>query len=207
MAVWRTRSCGSCSPELDDRGRDGRPLQAARDAAVLSRPGEARGWFARPAAILLGLGIGAVLFVVLFPWFPGGAGMREGDASAWTLSAPRDLSYESLVLTEAAREEAASAIADVQRRDDSIAELQIAELTRQLALIGEARADVLSASARESRIRAATGGELSDEAVTLLGEIPDTDFRTLGDEARDILGRVLSGSIAALGVEAARDQA
>jgi len=55
---------------------------------VLSRPTEARGWFARPAAILLGLGIGAVLFVVLFPWFPGGAGMREGDASPWTLSAP-----------------------------------------------------------------------------------------------------------------------
>ena len=173
---------------------------------MLSRPAEATGWFARPAAILLGLGIGAVLFVVLFPWFPGGAGMREGDASPWTLSAPRDLSYESVVLTGAAREEAAGAIADVLRRDDSIAELQIAELTRQLMLIEEARANVLSSSARESRIRAATGGELSDEAVTLLGEIPDTDFRTLGDEARDILGRVLSGSVASAGVEAARDQ-
>ncbi len=174
---------------------------------MLSRPTEARGWFARPAAILLGLGIGAVLFVVLFPWFPGGAGMREGDASPWTLSAPRDLSYESLVLTEAAREEAAGAVADVQRRDDSIAEIQIAELTRRLVLIEEARAGVLSASARESRIRAATGGELSDKAVMLLGEIPDTDFRTLGDEARDILGRLLSGSIAAAGVDAAREQA
>ncbi len=173
---------------------------------MLSRPAEARGWFARPAAILLGLVIGAVLFSVLFPWFPGGAGMRAGDASPWTLSAPRDLSYESLVLTGAAREEAAEAVADVRRRDDSIAEIQIAELTRQIDLIEEARAAVLSASARESRIRAATGGELSDQAVTLLGEIPDTDFRTLGDEARDILGRVLSGSIAAVGVVSAREQ-
>ena len=77
---------------------------------MLSRPAEARGWFARPAAILLGLVIGAVLFAVLFPWFPGGAGMREGDASSWTLSAPRDLSYESLVLTDAGREEAAEAV-------------------------------------------------------------------------------------------------
>ena len=174
---------------------------------MLSRPGEARGWFARPAAIVLGLLIGAALFAVLFPWFPGGAGMREGDASPWTLSAPRDLSYESVVLTEVAREQAAEAIPDVQRRDDSIGEVQIAELARQLEAVEEARADILSASARESRIRAATRGELSDEAVTVLGEIPDTDFRTLGDEARDILGRTLSGSIAAAGVETARDRA
>ena len=174
---------------------------------MLSRPGEARGWFARPAAIILGLLIGAALFAVLFPWFPGGAGMREGDASPWTLSAPRDLSYESVVRTEVAREQAAEAIPDVQRRDDSIAEVQIAELARQLEEVEEARADILSASARESRIRAATDGELSDEAVTVLAEIPDTDFRTLGDEARDILGRTLSGSIATAGVEAARDQA
>ena len=174
---------------------------------MLSRPGEARGWFARPAAIVLGLLIGAALFAVLFPWFPGGAGMREGDASPWTLSAPRDLSYESVVLTEVAREQAAEAIPDVQRRDDSIGEVQIAELARQLEAVEEARAEILSASARESRIRAATGGELSDEAVTVLGEIPDTDFRTLGDEARDILGRTLSGSIAAAGVETARDRA
>ena len=174
---------------------------------MLSRPGEARGWFARPAAIVLGLLIGAALFAVLFPWFPGGAGMREGDASPWTLSAPRDLSYESVVLTEVAREQAAEAIPDVQRRDDSIGEVQIAELARQLEEVEEARAEILSASARESRIRAATRGELSDEAVTVLGEIPDTDFRTLGDEARDILGRTLSGSIAAAGVETARDRA
>ncbi len=177
------------------------------ETAVLSRPVEARGWFTQPAAVLLGLLIGGALFGVLFPWFPGGAGMRESDASPWTLSAPRDLSYESVVLTEAARSEAADAIDDVHRRDDSIAEVQIAELARQLELIEEARADVLSASARESRIRSATGGELSDEAVTALGEMPDTDFRTLGDEARDILGRLLSGSIAAAGVEATREQA
>ena len=125
---------------------------------MLNRPGEARGWFARPAAVLLGLVIGAVLFGVLFPWFPGAAGMREGDASRWTLSAPRDLSYESGILTEIARDEAAEAIADVQRRDDSIAETQIAELSRQLAQVERARAATLSDSARESQIRAATGG-------------------------------------------------
>ncbi len=173
---------------------------------MLNRPGEARGWFARPAAVLLGLVIGAVLFGVLFPWFPGAAGMREGDASRWTLSAPRDLSYESGILTEIARDEAAEAIADVQRRDDSIAETQIAELSRQLAQVERARAATLSDSARESQIRAATGGILSDEAVIVLAEIPDTDFRTIGDEARDILGRLLSGSIAAAGVEASREQ-
>ena len=174
---------------------------------MLSRPAEAQGWFARPAAIVLGILVGAVLFGVLFPWFPGGAGMREGDASQWTLSAPRDLSYESVALTEAARNEAAEAIDDVQRRDDSIAGVQIAELARQLELVEEARAAVLSASARESRIRAATDGALTDEAVAVLAEIPDTDFRRLGDEARDILGRVLSGSIAAVGVATARAQA
>lgn len=173
---------------------------------MLSRPVEARGWFARPAAVLLGLVIGGVLFAVLFPWFPGGAGLREGDTSPWTLAAPRDLSYESVILTDGARDGAAEAIEDVLRRDDSIAEVQIVELARQLAIIEEARAEVLSASARESRIRAATGNELSDEAVTVIAEIPDTDFRTLGDEARDILGRLLSGSIAPAGVEAAREQ-
>ena len=77
-----------------------------RVPAALSRPSEGGGWFGRPTAVLLGLLIAAALFAVLFPWFPGGTQLREGDSSPWTLAAPRDLSFDSIVLTQEARDEA-----------------------------------------------------------------------------------------------------
>ena len=174
---------------------------------MLSRPTEASGWYARPTAVLLGLVVTVALFTVLFPWFPGATQLREGDSSPWTLSAPRDVSFDSDVLTQEARTEAAGAVEDVQRRDDSIPMSQLATLERQLAEIDDARQATLSDSARESQIRAATAGALSDRSIEAFAEASDAEFGALGDEARDSLGRVLSGSIAEEGLEEARRQA
>ena len=165
------------------------------------------GWYSRPTAILLGLVIAGALFAVLFPWFPGGTKLREGDTSPWTLTAPRDLSFDSDVLTEAARDEAAAAVEDVTRRDDSIPTRQLAELDRQLAEVEAAREATLADSARESRIRAATGDALSERSIEALADASDAEFQALADEARDALSRVLSRSIAEEGVEDARRDA
>ena len=178
-----------------------------RVPAALSRPSEGGGWFGRPTAVLLGLLIAAALFAVLFPWFPGGTQLREGDSSPWTLAAPRDLSFDSIVLTQEARDEAAAAVDDVQRRDDSIPTRQLTELDRQLEGIDAARQATLSDSARETQIRAASNGALSERSVAAFVDASDAEFNELSAEARDSLGRVLSGSIADDGVEEARRQA
>ena len=167
----------------------------------------AAGWYARPPAVLLGLGVAAALFVVLFPWFPGGAGLREGDASPWTLYAPRDLSFDSAALTGAARDAAAGAVEDALQLDDGIADRQVAELSRQLNAIEASREATLSDSARESRVRAASGGALSAASARYLAELDDAGFGALGPIARTVLLDALAGGVAADGVEAARVRA
>ena len=165
------------------------------------------GWYSRPTAILFGLVIAGTLFAILFPWFPGGTKLREGDTSPWTLTAPRDLSFDSDVLTAAARDEAAAAVEVVTRRDDSIPTRQLAELDRQLSEVEAAREATLADSARESRIRAATADALSERSIEALARASDAEFREMSDEARAALGLVLARSISDGGVEDARRDA
>ena len=76
---------------------------------MLGRPQTHSRWFRRPVATVLGVAVAAGAFAVLFPWFPGGVHLDEGDTAPWSLTAPRDLSFESEVRTDAVREAAARA--------------------------------------------------------------------------------------------------
>ena len=49
------------------------------------------------------------LFAVLFPWFPGGQQLEVGTRVDSDIVAPRDLTYESEVLTAETRDAAANA--------------------------------------------------------------------------------------------------
>ena len=152
--------------------------------------------------------LAALLFAVLFPWFPGGQVLAVGVTTERDILAPRDTTYESTVLTDQLKEERAAEVADVLVLDTDVRDRQLSQLDVILAEIDSVRGDtVLSASARETEIRAIPGTELSQRAA---GTIVASDFaqwRTLSGEARSSLGSTLAGAIGEDEVAAARSRA
>ena len=159
----------------------------------LNRNAETTVWYSRATAVVLALVIAAALTALLFPWYPGGTRLREGEGSPFTLAAPRAISYESDVLTEEARVAAASAVPVKLVFDLSIFRRQLGELDQQLLQIQQARLATLGDAERESRIRAATAGALTQRAIDSFAAASDAEFGALADEARIVLEAVLGG--------------
>ena len=162
---------------------------------VLTGGAQAAGWYSRATAIVLGVIVTAALLAILFPWFPGGTQPREGEGAPFTLTARHALSYESAVLTAQARDEAAAAVPSKLVFEDSIPRRQLAELEQQLTQIEGARAATLSDSERESRIRAATAGALTQRSVEAFAAVSDAEFGALADEAQRLLTELLVESV------------
>ena len=159
----------------------------------LNQSDAATAWYSRLTAVLLGLVIALALSALLFPWYPGGTKLREGEPSPFTLAAPRGISYESDVLTEEARAAAAAAVPAKLVFDLSIFRRQLGELDQQLIQIQEARLATLGDAERESRIRAATAGALTQRAIDTFAAASDAEFGALADEARVVLEAILGG--------------
>lgn len=148
------------------------------------------------------------LFAALFPWSPGGPAFAEGSTAERPIIAPRDVEYESAVLTAQRRQEAVDAVAEVQVLDTDIRDRQLGELDRVLSQIETIRADeALSASARETAIAAIEGTDLSTRAATALSEADDTRWDFMQSEANNALSRTLTGAVGADDVGAARNRA
>ena len=159
-------------------------------------------------ALLFAAALAAALVAALFPWFPGTDAVSEGSLATRTITAPRSATYESAVLTEALREEAAAAVSDVYVLDPGVRDTQLRSLDRQLAMIDAERRDQgLSASARESAIRAIDGVDLSPRAADALGSADDESWQQLASEARNALGRALTGAVSADDLPATRERA
>ena len=162
----------------------------------------------RGGATFFGVLLAVVLFAVLFPWFPGGPTFDAGTAAERDILAPRAVNYESAVLTEQLSEERASEVPDQPVLDTDIRDHQLAELDLVIAEIDAIRGDRgLSASARETAVRAIPGIELSQRAATTIVAAEPAQWRALADEARNALGRTLAGAIAEDEVDAARGTA
>jgi hypothetical protein len=171
----------------------------------LNQSDAATAWYSRLTAVALGLVIALALSALLFPWYPGGTKLREGEPSPFTLAAPRGISYESDVLTQEARAAAAAAVPAKLVFDLSIFRRQLGELDQQLIQIQEARIATLGDAERESRIRAATAGALTQRAIETFAAASDAEFGALADEARVVLEAILGGpEVTAEQVEEAR---
>ncbi|MDA1061505.1 MAG: HDIG domain-containing protein [Chloroflexi bacterium] len=162
---------------------------------MLSGAAQAAGWYSRATAVALGALLSVALFAILFPWFPGGTQPREGAVAPFTLTARHELTFESAVLTAQARDEAAAAVLPKLVFEDSIPRRQLAELDQQLMQIEEARDATLSDSERESRIRAATAGVLTQRAVETFAAVTDAEFEALAGEALRLLAALLAESV------------
>ncbi len=163
--------------------------------------------FGRGGATTFAVLLAVALFGALFPWFPGETRLETGSTAPRTLTAPRDRSYESAVLTAAAREQSAAAVPDVLVHDPGIRDAQLAKLDRQLTAIGRIRADAsLSASAQESELLAIEGVSLSARAAAVIAGVEDGEWAALTAELRSALGRTLAVPVKDDGVAGARQR-
>src|SRR5262245_42002619 len=136
---------------------------------VLSRPPRRVERFGRSTAVGLSVLVALGVFVALFPWYPVGAQLNEGQRVPWTLTAPRALSFDSTVRTEQVRGEAAAAVPDVFVLDPGVRDRELAELGRQFEAIKAIRAEpALAASARESAIRGVPDANLSQHSAQVI---------------------------------------
>ncbi len=161
--------------------------------------------YRRGPALTFGLAVAALLALLLFPWFPGGERLEEGSAVSRALTSPREHSYISEVLTTQRRQEAAAAVEDVWVFDPSVRDRQLGELESELSDITDVRSDdSLSASARESAIRQATEGSLSERGAAAVASATDAEWEALAEQARSVLSRVLSSALDETGLSGAR---
>ncbi|MBM4415316.1 MAG: hypothetical protein FJ035_03465, partial [Chloroflexi bacterium] len=170
-------------------------------------PGARRSRTPRAALLLAGV-VFLLLLAVLFPWYPGGTTLGEGDQAPFALVAPRDVSFDSELRTAQARAEAAAAVTDVLVLDRRVRERQLAQLDQQLSDIARARDDAaLAVPGRKTAIRATGGTLLSPRAATTLAAASASEWELIAVEARSALGRTLSGTLREGELPAARQRA
>ncbi|MBM4410754.1 MAG: HDIG domain-containing protein [Chloroflexi bacterium] len=166
-----------------------------------ARPMRRRSWW-------FGVVVALLLAAALFPVYPGVRPLREGTIVARAIPAPRDLSYESEVRTRAVRKQAADAVPEVVVLDTTVRDRQLADLERALREVDRLRRDAgLSASAKESALRAIPGTTISQEGATALAALSPERWEALTTELRAVLGRTLVGAVAAHEVEQAKTRA
>ncbi len=159
-------------------------------------------------AFALAIFTSVALFAILFPWFPGGQQLAIGTRVDRDILSPRDLTYESDILTTETREAAAAAVQEVLVFDSEIRDKQAGELDRIIAAIAQERADeTKSASARETAVQAIPGADLSPAAASVLISVDADTWATMQAEARDALSRTLTGAVSANELEDARARA
>ena len=161
----------------------------------------------RGPAIAYGVLLTIGLMAALFPWFPGGSRLAEGRIVDRAIVAPRDVEFESPIRTEEVRRQAAAAVPAVLVLDPSVRDRQAAQFNRVITAIEAERRNTVSASARESGIRAIPGTSLSPAAARTLVSMNDDRLKLLAEQAANALGRTLTGTVGASDLDAARARA
>jgi len=169
-----------------------------------SRP---RGGISRAQALIFTVVLALALGLALFPAFPRPLKVREGDVASRTFRAPRDISFQSDVLTEKARQEAAAAVPDSVVFDPSVRTEQLAKLDGVLGEVSGVRGSLaLTPQGKSAELGRIANLNLSQRASSLILGFNEEQWTAVNDEARRVLSDVLSQSIGAETVNSAQDQ-
>lgn len=140
--------------------------------------------------------IAIVVFIALFPVFPGVGSFEIGMVVDKDIMSPKTISYPSEVITEKLRDERASEVSSQLVLDTDIRGDQLLKLDTVLTAIDSIRNDnQLSSSAKETAIRNVSGVILSNRVAASIVEVNDSQWRALQDESKNILGRILAEAI------------
>ena len=161
----------------------------------------------RSQSLLFGAALAVGFVIALFPVFPGQLRVQEGDVASRTIRAPEDISFESSLLTEQARDAAENSVPEVQTFDPSVRTEQLALLAAATDEISNIRGDEGAPQAEQrARILAIEGlGGLSRSSVDTLLELSNQQWLMVAQEANAVVERLLSDSIGAAVVSETRD--
>ena len=166
-----------------------------------------RGGISRAQALIFAAVLALALGLALFPAFPRQLKVREGDVASRTFRAPRDISFQSDVLTEKRREEAAAAVPDSVVFDPSVRTEQLAKLDAVLGQVAGVRNSLaLTPQAKSAALGRIANLNLSQRASSLVLSFTDEQWAAGGDEARRVLSQVLGESLGEEATDSARDR-
>lgn len=134
-------------------------------------------------------------FQAPFPILP--ALIEEGDIASRTIHSPRDVTLESELLTERARELAAAAVPEVTELDANVRSTQLATLTSTSASVTEVRENAaLDDAEKRARLRSISAlGDLSRASIDAVLALSDDRWERVRQEADRVLGDAMSGAI------------
>jgi putative nucleotidyltransferase with HDIG domain len=165
------------------------------------------GGISRAQALIFTAVLALALALALFPAFPRQLKVREGDVASRTFRAPRDISFQSDVLTEKQREEAAAAVPDSVVFDPGVRTEQLAKLDAVLSQVAGVRESlVLTPQAKSAALGRIANLNLSQRASSLVLSFTDEEWAAASDEARRVLSEVLSESVGEETADSARDR-
>ena len=157
--------------------------------------------------VVFGAVLAVALVVALFPFFPRQLPVHEGDVATSDIRSPLARTFESAVLTEQARDDAAQAVREVLRFEPSVPTAQMAALRTAIQDVSEVRTnDDLDAAGKRAQLLGISdlSGLSRGSIDTILGLSGDGWF-VVSDEAERVLAAVLTTSIAPENVEAEQE--
>jgi putative nucleotidyltransferase with HDIG domain len=160
----------------------------------LRSPGRRSQPLDRVGAAIFSILLAAALALALLPVFPRSVQVHEGDVASRTWQAPRTFSFESAVLTEKAREQAAGAVPDVLVFSSEVREQQTTKLDKLIGDIGLVRD---STQSRSQKLGALLGTEnlLAPGYEAFILDMTAKQWQTVSDEAKRVLEQVLGEAV------------
>jgi len=142
------------------------------------------------------LALAVLLVLALLPVFPRQLETREGDTASRTWQAPRDFSFESQVLTEKQREQAAAAVPDVLVFSGDVQNEQMGKLEKLITDVESVRSS--SNLTRSQKLSALRGTEnlFAPDYEAFILDMPSDQWQRVSEEAKSVLDRVLAGAVA-----------
>jgi putative nucleotidyltransferase with HDIG domain len=167
-------------------------------AAASRRAG--RSWWAWPRLILLGLVLaGVTAFLMARPLLPTGqVVVVEGGVAPRDIDAPSRATYESAILTERGREQAASSVRPVYTDPDPALARQQFERAREVFdYLGSVRADSLASPAQQRGFVLSVPElqNLSTEILDLLLGLSDASWDRVQQESYRLIGVAMRSEI------------
>ena len=127
--------------------------------------------------MLFAVALAVLLSLALLPVFPHQVETREGDTASRTWQAPRDFSFESEVLTEKQREQAAAAVPDVLVFSSDVKSEQMAKLDKLITDVESVRGSTnLTRSQKLSALRG-TENLFAPDYESFILDMPATSGR------------------------------
>ncbi|HWO93971.1 MAG TPA: HDIG domain-containing protein [Dehalococcoidia bacterium] len=144
------------------------------------------------------------VFAILFPIGSAGIDVQEGERAPRTVQAPRDASYESEVLTQRLRDEAAASVQPTLVFDAGVADRQLRRLDEILAAISSIRSANMDATQKSAALTNIDGLSLSPRAAVLAVAFTEEEWSVVEAEAREALAATYEGSVGPTDLDAAQ---